>query len=267
MVVTSEGHAKILDFGIVKVSESETLTAQGMVLGTAHAMSPEQARGGEVDARSDLFSLGTLLYEMLTGSSPFRGSNSLDELQRVISHSPPPVSSLRPEVPAALSELVKRLLAKSREERPRGADTVARELAVLSSLPELSWGAPGLPPGAGSTQVEIPPSFVVPGTVRLPVTSLHSRRLPVVLLGALVAVIALSSVWLLRRGSPPSLRVAVLAPGSSPRGRAPTSWPRACSPLPSTISPPWKDWRRSMPRRPTGRPPPWRRPATPRPAR
>jgi serine/threonine-protein kinase len=224
VVVTLEGHAKILDFGIAKVPESDGLTAQGVVLGTAHAMSPEQARGGEVDARSDLFSLGILLYELLTGTSPFRGNNSLDELQRVISHTPPPVSKLRPEVPAALSALVDRLLAKRREDRPRGADTVARELAALSALPGLTGGAPDLTPGSGSTLIEIPHGFAAPGAVQVPVTSLYQRRLPAMLLGALllVAVLALSSIWLLRHGSPPPpLRVAVLAPRVEPAGKDP----------------------------------------------
>ena len=220
VVVTREGHAKILDFGIAKLPESEPLTAQGMVVGTAHAMSPEQARGGEVDARSDLFSLGILLYELLTGSSPFRGSNSLEELQRVISHSPPPVSRLQPEVPYALSNLVDRLLAKRREDRPRSAGEVARALSALASVSALAVDTPEAPAVTGSTLAEIPAGFLLLNEGRMSSTSMRGRRLPLVLLVGLLAVFAVSFGWLVQKlVQPPSsepLRVAVLAPRAEP---------------------------------------------------
>ncbi|MBW8877047.1 MAG: protein kinase [Acidobacteria bacterium] len=237
VMVTLDGHAKILDFGIAKANarggESETLTGHGVVLGTLHAMSPEQARGGEVDARSDLFSLGVLLYELLTGSSPFRGRDVLDTLQRLARHRPPPVRQIRPEVPRALSDLADRLLAKLPEERPGSAAAVVRELAALSDRleepPAPETGAEGLtfafpfPPVARSSGPSSSgPGSSGPGSSRgigasESYASPRLRRLPLAL--AVVSLLLLLSLALglgvhrfAHRETPPPLRVAVLTP-------------------------------------------------------
>ena len=137
--VTPSGHAKILDFGLARLLWSESddgdarasLTASGALVGTVHAMSPEQASGRPVDHRSDLFALGGLLYEMLGGRSPFRGLNLLDTLRRVTSEEPAPLSDLRPGLPAELIELVDRLLAKDPADRPQNARMVVDALERL----------------------------------------------------------------------------------------------------------------------------------------
>lgn len=138
-VMIADGeHAKILDFGLAKpvgaaLGESfpAAHTADGVLLGTIRAMSPEQARGRKVDARSDLFSLGVLLYEMASGRSPFSGDGPGDTLARICSHQPPPLHEIAADVPEALSRLVDRLLEKIPEARPGGASTVARELSAI----------------------------------------------------------------------------------------------------------------------------------------
>lgn len=142
VVITLAGHAKILDFGLARPVcwDGEMLTLHGALIGTCYAMSPEQARGEELDERSDLFSFGALLYEMLTGRSPFRGKDPLTTLQRVLHEQPPLLSEVRSDLPLRLSSLVERLLAKDRDNRPRNALQVAHKLELIErELPVEEW--------------------------------------------------------------------------------------------------------------------------------
>ncbi len=152
VIVTPAGHAKILDFGLarflsgedVPTAAVETVTESGVLVGTVYAMSPEQASGRPVDHRSDLFALGGLIYEMLAGEAPFRGSNLLDSLWRVTSEPPKPLTELAPQAPAELAALVERLLAKDPDQRPQNAGAVASELERLQA--GLSGAVTELPP-------------------------------------------------------------------------------------------------------------------------
>ncbi len=224
--VNHPGRAKILDFGLAKqLSRDEidqTLTRQGTVLGTARAMSPEQAEGGEIDHRCDLFSLGVLLYEMLTGQSPFLGANAVETFRRLLVETPRPIGELRPEVPAKLERLVVRLLEKRPEQRIGDAGAVARELADLApgALAEAAVAMPAdfdslndVPTGSfvglksSATTQDLPPAASDEKSAKEPISVLG--RLAAVAVSIMLAVLV--GVFL-RGESPQPLRVVVLRP-------------------------------------------------------
>lgn len=125
----------ITDFGLARAADDVSLTRLGVLAGTPEYMSPEQARGEPLDGRSDLFSLGCVLYEMATGVSPFRADSTLATLRRIVDEQPPALASLSPELPPWFQRLVSRLLEKSATARWASATEVSRVLeACLSHL-------------------------------------------------------------------------------------------------------------------------------------
>jgi len=165
VMITAAGHAKVLDFGIARalspegVEQEVTLSHPGTVVGTSYAMSPEQALGLPLDPRSDLFSLGSLLYEMLTGEAPFRAASAAATLARVCSYSPLPARRLRAEIPAEVSTLIERLLEKEPNARPRNAGEVVAHLeeattAMPAPRPSPADRAPGPPTDDEATLIE-----------------------------------------------------------------------------------------------------------------
>ena len=133
---------KVLDFGLAKLTErgapsetASTLTAteQGVVLGTVAYMSPEQAEGKLVDARSDVFSFGAVLYEMLSGRRPFQGDSQFSTLMAIVRDSPPPLKTIRAGVPAELERILHRCLEKDRQARYPSARELSKELAACQA--------------------------------------------------------------------------------------------------------------------------------------
>ncbi len=149
IMLRNDGYVRILDFGLAKPaklgvgSEEETLemirTAPGVVMGSVRYMSPEQARGKPVDERSDIWSLGVVLYEMIAGKAPFEGETVSDSLANLIHLEPKPITEILPDSPVELNNIVRKLLQKNRDERYQTAKEVTLDLKSLRRELELNY--------------------------------------------------------------------------------------------------------------------------------
>jgi len=128
IMLALEGSVKITDFGIVKANNDISLTTTGSTLGSPAYMSPEHLRGTDLDKRSDLFSLGIILFEMLTGQKPFYGENYQEVITRVLTENPPRPSKLNPEIDPRLEFILKKALEKEKEKRFQDAEEFIEEL-------------------------------------------------------------------------------------------------------------------------------------------
>jgi Tol biopolymer transport system component/predicted Ser/Thr protein kinase len=158
-IMLTKAGAKLLDFGLATLKRQpsfaggaktakERLTATGMVIGTLHYMAPEQIEGREADARTDVFSLGCVLYEIMAGRPPFTGDSTLAVMKAVLESDPPPLEGLRADVPAALQRLIKTCMAKDPDERWQIAQDVALQLRGI--------GEGGAEPGATKRTAAFP---------------------------------------------------------------------------------------------------------------
>lgn len=134
VMLTPAGEVKVMDFGIARAATDETLTQTGMVLGTASYLSPEQSRGDPVDHRSDVYALGCVIYEMLTGQPPFTGGSPLSVAYKHVNDAPEPVSRVNPSVPPDLEAAVMRALEKDPDARFPSADSMRQ--AVTGAVAE-----------------------------------------------------------------------------------------------------------------------------------
>jgi tRNA A-37 threonylcarbamoyl transferase component Bud32/dienelactone hydrolase len=141
VIVSADGVARIIDFGLAKPQDA-TATIDGTIRGTPVYMSPEQATGGVVDCRTDLWSLGAVLYEMLTGKRPFDGKSTVDLLRAIANRTPARVRELRPEVPEALEAIVSRALEKNPADRYQSAGDMAGDLAAVQASSSAALPAP-----------------------------------------------------------------------------------------------------------------------------
>ena len=155
---------KITDFGLARAADDMSLSQSGMLAGTPPYMSPEQARGEPLDRRSDLFSLGSVLYALCTGEPAFSAESVVAALKRVCEDAPRPIRELNPDIPDWLEEIVNKLLSKDPAERLQSADelkgVLRRRLAELQD--------PHLLPGPATSETSLPLALVAPRRHRQP---------------------------------------------------------------------------------------------------
>lgn len=254
IMVLKDGTAKITDFGIARMRVSEVKTQTGMRLGSPKYMSPEQVLGQRVDHRTDIFSLGVLLYEMLTGKAPFRGDSLEALMYQTVNIAPLPPSRINPDVPEMLDLILAKMLEKRLDDRYQSAADLASDLREC----EKHYGS-SLPtdPGASLGLHELPldlPAATDKTLVLAPQAVLHSRRGDAVenapeagSLGLSSVVESFSATQRLAKEVGMKLELdeysatVKLAPGESfPADTAsapqPVATPAAARPSPSTVS-------------------------------
>ena len=217
IMLRRDGYVKILDFGLAKLTETnadlpasegetralELKTLPGMVLGTVAYMSPEQARGLPVDVRTDVWSLGVVLYEMLAGQQPFTGTTPTDVIISIAERQPAPLANSSPEVPSHLAGIVMKALAKDREQRYQTAEELLVDLKRLRHDLDLGADVEGSKPSmtASRSSVETPGDQVDSSRL-LPIRTRRGRLLAITALAVVLIIAALAYARFFRQSSP-----------------------------------------------------------------
>jgi len=203
---TRNDHVKLMDFGLVRAGQDSKLTKAGMIVGTPAYMSPEQAQGEDVDHRTDIYSLGVVLYQMLTGTAPFVRSTPAAVLMAHVAYAPPSIIQLNPTVPKPVEAVVLKAMSKDRNQRYESAGQLAQDLQVAITgqlpaglrLPPVAVPPPSMAP---TTQMPSPAAPVLPTTVApapsVPSAPAKRKTSPLIFVGlgaALLVVLCVSGI-------------------------------------------------------------------------
>jgi eukaryotic-like serine/threonine-protein kinase len=202
IMVTARGQVKIMDFGLAKLKGASRITQTGTTLGTIGYMSPEQASGEDVDQRSDIFSFGVVLYELVTGRLPFQGENQAAIVNAIINEEPQPAARFNSEASVKLEDMVAKALAKDREERYQHIDDLladlrrerkALEYARTAKYAEAAKTGRVVPPGGG-----VPPDYgTAAGAGQKPGARLPLKKILAIGIPAAVALVVIFVLFVL----------------------------------------------------------------------
>jgi serine/threonine-protein kinase len=233
--VDEEGHARIMDFGVARLATSD-MTKSGVMMGTPNYMAPEQISGGDITPAVDIFSVGALLYELLTHVKPFQGDTMHNVLFKIVTDNPPDVREIKPDLPEALSEIVRKAIEKDPSHRYRTASEMANALTAVRSTLGPARISKTLAQSV-SARSEIDRSLRERREAHARSISLRRWR-GMAGLAAGIAALALINYWLVRPDSPDTPAVTVAGgPADSARG-VETSVRPPSGAAPEVLSPP-----------------------------
>lgn len=233
MMLTRDGIVKLMDFGIARPNNEMGMTITGTTLGSLNYMSPEQVKGEPVDARSDLYSFGVSLYEMVTGQLPFRGNSNFSVMSAHLQEVPQPPITMRPDLPKGLNEMILMAMAKNPRDRFQSADAFANALKTVlpgatapAPIPQTVPAASATPPVSVPLQPTQPLAAAAAASASRPVASSSSHRGLYMALGGLlvVAILLGASLYV------PHWVKAHASPGSSNAPAAQPIQPAAATP-------------------------------------